>query len=214
MRAPRSDFFDLCGVRDVSFWPMHRQELSRVAGGDTQAKDLGPALWQASFTTSPALIRDAQAIEAALISLKGSIGSFLAHDIRRPFPKLYPSGDFSDTGEIAEVFPGNAFLLRLGGLTPGFELSPGDYLSFENGDGPSRALHMITGVLGPSMTADALGVTHAFEVFPMVRAGATPGAAVTLKRPSCEMILDPGQEPPRLVDLVASSVTFSGVQIF
>ena len=59
---PLAGLFDLCGIADATFWPLSRQELSRTAKGATQAKDLGSALWRASFTTAPQLINDAAAL--------------------------------------------------------------------------------------------------------------------------------------------------------
>lgn len=209
MIYPRTDLFDLCKISDATFWPMHRQELSRTAGGATQAKDLGSALWRASFTTTPARRADAAAIEAGLISLNGSAGSFLAHDVRRPFPKAHSSGDFSDTGTINDFnVDGSAFRLRLAGYAQGFTFSPGDYLAFEYGARPSRALHMVT--VGGAVNGAGRVV---LDVFPAIRPGGVVGASVTLKRPPCEMILEPGQQPPGMRELVASSLSFSAIQI-
>lgn len=209
MIYPINNLFDLAKIADATFWPMYRQELSRTAGGATQAKDLGSPLWRASFSTAPARRADAAALEAALISLNGSVGSFLAHDVRRPYPLAHADGVFSDAATLASVnLGGSAFALRLAGMPQGFTLSPGDYLSFQYGSRPSRALHMVTagGAFDGQLTLDV-------EVFPAVRPGALAGAAVTFKRASCEMILEPGGQPPALRDLVASSVSFSAIQI-
>lgn len=208
MIYPRTDLFDLCKVKDATFWPLQRQELSRTAGGRTQAKDLGSALWRASFTTAPARLDDAQDVEAALISLNGSVGSFLAHDVRRPFPKAHPGG-FSGTLAISLLFTENAFSVQLSSPDGGLTLSPGDYIGFEYGAGGSRALHMIQS----SPQTLSAGVPKSFDVFPAIRPGAAVGAAVTVNRASCEMILEPGHQAPALRDLVASSLSFSAIQI-
>ncbi|GAB5431210.1 MAG: hypothetical protein EpisKO_05800 [Epibacterium sp.] len=209
MNYPRSDLFELCKVRNATFWPMHRQELSRAAGGRTQAKDLGSALWRASFTTSPASLADASDIEAALISLNGSAGSFLAHDVRRPFPRAHADGEFEDVATISALnVGGRAFAIRLTGMPQGFTLSPGDYIGFQYGPQSSRALHMVT--VGGQFGGQG---NLTIDVFPAVRVGASVGSAVTFKRPPCEMILEPGQQPPAIEGLVASSVTFTGVQV-
>jgi hypothetical protein len=211
MGTPRTDIFDLWKVKDVAFWPMWRQEISRQAGGRSQAKDLGPPLWRASFTTAPIGRASAGPAEAALIDLGGSAGSFLAHDLRRPFPQAHADGGFADTGTIRALDAGNAFMMSMAGLPVGFQFTPGDYLSFEYGSEPSRALHMVMAAPGP---ADAFGDTASFRVSPAIRPGALVGAAVTLKRASCEMILEPGQAPPQVVEMVASAVSFSAIQIF
>ncbi|KEJ93988.1 hypothetical protein SAMN05444149_108106 [Pseudosulfitobacter pseudonitzschiae] len=209
MIYPRADLFDLCKVADATFWPMHRQELSRTVGGSTQAKDLGPALWRASFTTAPALRGDAAAIEAALITLNGSAGSFLAYDVRRPFPAAHPGG-YAGAISVSALYPADAFSIQLSAAAGGLSLRPGDYISFEYGPRPSRALHMIQA----AQNIVGAGSAKKFSVFPALRPGVTVGAAVTVNRAPCEMILEPGQSPPSLRDLVASSVSFSAVQIF
>lgn len=206
---PRADIFDLCNIADTTFWPMMRQELSRQGGGTTQGKDLGSPLWRASFVTAPKVRADVAVIEAALISLNGVVGSFLAHDVRRPFPKAYADGVFADTSTIGALDGANAFMIGLTGLPAGFILSPGDYLAFDYGTGPSKALHMVMS----GVTADGAGTTVNFEVFPSIRPGALIGAPVTLKRPSCEMLLEPGQAAPSIHEMTASAVTFSAVQI-
>jgi hypothetical protein len=208
---PRADLFDLWNVRDATFWPLWRQELSRTAGGSTQAKDFGTPLWRANFATAPIALMDVGPAEAALISLNGSTGSFLAHDIRRPYPQGYADGVFSDTGTIGALDGGNLFMMSLADLPVGFQLTAGDYLGFSYGARPSRALHM---VMAAPPAADALGDTASFEVFPAIRPGALVGAAVTLKKPTCEMILEPGQAPPTTQGMVASAVSFGGIQIF
>ena len=90
-----------------------------------------------------------------------------------------------------------------------FQLSPGDYLGFQYGTRPTRALHMVV----EPVTAFSSGVTPKFEIFPALRPGALVGAAVTLKRAPCEMILEPNQAPPVGREMLASSVTFSAVQL-
>jgi hypothetical protein len=140
---PRADLFDLWNVKDGAFWPMYRQELSRTAGGSSQAKDFGTPLWRASFTTAPIALADVGPAEAALISLNGSTGSFLGRDIRRPYPQAYADGVFSDTATIGALDSGNAFMLALADLPFGFQLTAGDYLGFFYGSSNSRALHMV-----------------------------------------------------------------------
>ena len=102
----------------------------------------------------------------------------------------------------------DAFYMRLGGLAPGMILSPGDYLGFAYGPTPSRALHVVTS--GGTVTA---GGKVELQIYPPLRAGAALNAPVSLKRAPCEMILEPAQEAPRLVQRVASQVSFSAIQI-
>lgn len=206
---PRSDIMDLLPVADVQFWPLHRQELSRTAGGKTQAKDMGPPLWRLSATSAAQGIQDAAALEAALISLRGSQGSFLAHDPRRPYPAAHPGGYNGDLS-ISALYAGDAFAVKVAAVSGGLELRPGDYLGFEYGARPSRSLHM---VMEPQTIVTA-GAAKKITVWPAIPPGATVGAAVTVNRASCEMILEPDQSPPGLRAMRASVVSFSAIQIF
>jgi hypothetical protein len=205
---PRTDILDLARVVSVQFWPVLRQELSRTAGGATQGKDMGPPLWRASFTTAPALHADLGALEAALLSLGGVSRSFTAYDVRNPFPAAHRDGIFNDTGRIGALGSDNKSL-SLANLAEGISLRPGDYLSFDYGAPQSRALHRVL----EAATAGADGATGLFEVVPHIEPGAAVGAAVSLKRPSCLMILNPDQPPPSIQAFVASSVSFSAIQI-
>jgi hypothetical protein len=206
---PRTDLFSLCNVASIRpFWPKYRQEISREASGRAQGKDLGPPVWAGSFTTAPQTHVDAGALEAALLSLGGVLRGFEAYDTRRPYPAAHADGDFADTGVILEIGADNKSL-RLSGLAAGFQISPGDYLSFDYGVPQARALHR---ALSPA-TASAGLDTGFFEVFPHIEPGALVGAAVTLQRASCIMTLDPDQPAPSVQDLLFSTQTFSGVQI-
>jgi hypothetical protein len=206
---PRTDLFSLCNVASIQpFWPKYRQEVSRTANGWSQGKDLGPPLWQGSFTTAPQTHVDSGALEAALLSLGGVLRSFEAYDTRRPYPAAHADGNFDDTAVILEIGADNKSL-SLSGLVAGFQISPGDYLSFDYGVPQARALHR---ALSPA-TVGAGGETGSFEVFPHIEPGALVAAPVTLKRASCLMVLDPDQPAPTVQDLLFSTQTFSGVQI-
>lgn len=205
---PRSDLFDLCNIHTCTFWPSFRQEYSRTAGGQTQGKDFGSPLWRGSFTSAPLHLDQVGEIEMALLSLRGVLHSFEAHDVRRPMPLAHKEGDFVDSAEISDLGSDNKSL-RLSGMSSGFTLSVGDYLAFDYGIEPNRALHR---VVTPAVF-DGSGQTPLFEVFPHIRPGAAIGAAVTLKRPSCLMVLDPDLPPPSPQSVVAEAIVFSGIQL-
>ncbi len=210
MNYPRTDLHDICTISDTVFWPKFRQEMSRVAGGRAQSKDLGPAIWAASFATAPDYHSEAGAIEAFLLSLNGSVHSFTAYDARRPYPKAYPTGNFSDTATIGSLNAADAFEIQLADLASGMVLSVGDYLGFEFGSQPSLALHLIT----EGGTADGSGDVT-LRVFPHIDELASIGTWVQLKKPRAEFIIEPGKSTqPKIDSLTASSISFSAVQIF
>ncbi len=62
---------------------------------------------------------DAIAFEAALDSLDGVIFPFEARDLRKPYPRAYKSGVFSDTGTLTSVNANNKSII-ISALPAGF----------------------------------------------------------------------------------------------
>lgn len=205
---PRTDIMSLCSwTPDGEPWDLkQRQEMSRTAGGRTLAKDFGIGLWTGGFTSSPLSLDDMFDLEAALNSLDGSINTFEARDLRRPYPKLSPSGTFGDTGTIYAVQ--NNKSLRITGLDSAFIISRGDYLSFDY-DG-NRYLHQAM----ETVTAVA-GLTPYFEVRPYIKAGLvlSPSIAVKLKQPSAVCALVPSSIQKRMINGVQGTISFQAMQV-
>lgn len=173
---PRTDILDTFFLADQMFKLQSRQELNTQANGIVRGKDMGSALWMAEYTTAPIHRDDAPAAEAKLWSLDGVINPFTACDLRRPYPALYPTGVFNDTGTLHTV-DSNRKSIRIQALDAAFQLSIGDYLAFDYGG--SRALHQVV----EAATANGSGLTPLFEVRPHVREGYSIAGAVVLKNP-------------------------------
>lgn len=206
---PRTDVLDI-DIADQTFALVSRQELgSRSANGTTYGKDFGSALWTVAYTTGPIANDDALAYEALLNSLDGVIGSFEAYDMRRAYPRLYPTGTGANNGVLASVNSNNK-AISLSGLVAGQVVSRGDYLSFTYGT--SRALHQAV----ESVTANGSGVTGEFEVRPHLRTGWTlsPATAVTLKEPSGLFSLVPNSVASRASGALHSVISFQAIQTF
>lgn len=208
---PRTDIMTAAKFGDPNdFMPVSRQELSRQASGATTAKDLGSAIWFASYTTTPMQTADAVTFEAILNSLDGAIHPFTLYDNRRPYPLAHSAGDFDDDAEIKSV-GSNGRSIALENLPEGFTLSVGDYLAFDYGSNPThRALHQVM----EQAVADSSGDTPEFEIRPHLRAGAAAGDDVILKKPSGLFVLIPGSIawPRRGPPLTA--ISFKAVQYF
>jgi hypothetical protein len=198
---PRADVFTSIEFAEQKWRLVSRQELSRQANGVTRGKDFGSALWFAEWRTVNLKNMDSVEAEAILNSLDGTVNGFYAHDLRRPYPASDPDGSFTDSGEIHSVGL-DLKSLKLKSLPNGFVLTRGDYLAFDYGAGPSRALHQVM----EATTADGGGTTAFFEVRPHIRPGAEADIAVTLKKPSALMRLDPGS-----LDQVAGGTWFGNV---
>lgn len=193
---------------DQSFSLLARQELgSRQAGGSTYGKSFGSGIWQASYTTGPMPNDDAVAYEALLNSLDGVIGTFEACDLRRQYPRLYPTGAGANNAVLATV-NASTVALSLSDLVANQVVSVGDYLSFDYGT--SRALHQAV----QSVTANSSGITPEFAVRPAIRPGYTIGAAVKLKLPRGVFSLAPGSVSPKANGALHTVVSFQAIQTF
>lgn len=202
---PLTDILSV-GFADQTFQLQSRQELSRTAGGVITGKDLGPAIWLASYTTGPLANDDALAYEAKLNSLDGVIFTFEAADLRRPYPRAHPTGACND-GVLHSVNANNK-AMSLSGLVAGQIVSAGDFLSFDYGD--SRALHQAM----ETVTANGAGLTAEFEVRPHIRPSFTlsPATVVKLKQPRALMVLSPGSVSSRPNGGIHSVISFEAVQ--
>lgn len=195
---------DDVGYSDQTFQLVSRQEISRTAGGTTYGKDLGPAMWQASYTTGPLNSDDALSFEASLNALNGVTGTFDAYDLRRPYPRNYKDGAFTDSGKVASV---SGSKIALKDLPANFALKAGDYLSLVVAG--RRDLHQIV----EDVTASGGGTTSLFEVRPAPWPGTVADIAVTLKKPACRMALLPNSITTRIENGLYTVVSFKACQV-
>lgn len=202
---PLTTLFDVAKIADQAFQLQSRQEMSRLASGITIAKDLGSALWSATYTTAQMANDDALTLEAKLNALDGSIQLFEAYDLRRPNPKAYTDGVFTDSGLLNSVNANNK-ALSLKSLPAGFVLNPGDYLAFDYGS--SRALHQIV----EGVTASGAGLTAEFEVRPHIRSGYALNSAVTLKNPRGQFVMLPNSVSSKSSGALHTIVSFQAIQ--
>lgn len=185
---------------------MRRQELSRTAGGDTQAKDLGPALWTASFRSYPLLQEEAEALEADLQTLGGALRTFYAAP-RRARPAR-DDGSASLSGVAVDAVGVDHDTLTLRGLPAHFQLRAGDYLSVTTSAG-GRELHR----LARDGVADGTGVTSDISIVPHVRPVVSSGDPVSLAPPLVEMRLSHDTLQSRRVTRFRWRVSFEATQV-
>lgn len=204
---PRTDILTMVDYSaDTSpFKLLQRQELSRTAN-KTIAKNLSSAIWMADFSTKPLPNDDASAFEAVMDSLDGAIQTFELADLRRLFPRLYPTGTGANNGVLLSVNANNK-AIALSGLAAGQVVSVGDFLSFDYGT--ARALHRAV----ESVTANGGGTTAQFEVRPHLRPGWSLSATVTLKNPRGVFSLVPDSVSARSSGALHTVVSFQAMQV-
>lgn len=207
--SPRSDIVSSNGFASQTFRLFERQEFSRTAGGRTIGKSLGSPLWVTELETYPLPNAQALDFEARLNMLDGVIGTFYAGDLRRMRPAAYANGGFTDAGVEIHTVGENGKSLRLKGLGAGFILTRGDYLSFDYGVAPSRALHQVV----ESVVADGSGVTPLFEIRPHWRPGVAVDTPVKLNRPEGEFALNPDSLKQQPHGPFFTALSFSATQV-
>jgi len=202
---PRIGMLDGIGFSGDPLLLVQQQEVSRMASGIAIGKDLGPAIWQASFVTEPLPNARALELEADLGALDGVINPFEAYDLRRPAPRYHADGSALD-GVLASVASNK--VVGLTGLAAGQLIAKGDYLSFDFAGG-RRALHRVS---SDTLAANGAG-TATIEVRPHLCQGWTLGLAINLRAPRGLFILKPGSVAPKQYNGTQCVVSFAAVQI-
>lgn len=183
----RTTFFGILPISEISLDIPATLELSQSAGGDLFVANLGARLWRGTVTLGRLTYAEAAGVEG-LIDVLGEAGNtFLAYDVRRPYPAAM--GVSAGGAVTIRTLNGDNRGLSLQGLAAGYVLTRGDYLEFDYGSNPKRkALHRIL----EGTTANGAGNTVAFEVTPNIRPGAAVGASINLTRAACKAVILPG----------------------
>lgn len=200
------DMTDLARWKEPHFELMFRQELARDAGGPTQAKDLGPALWQASFVSVPLQLADADAVMSEFRSLRGAARSFFLYLPTRARPAA--SGDLSGSTVTVGSVRGDSGALRLTGLPASFEMTSGDFISVATAAGGVELVQVVQGG-----QASVAGLSPELEVIPYIRPSVAAGDAVALVNPVGEFILQPGTLEDPYAGLSHRRISFTAVQV-
>jgi hypothetical protein len=172
-------------IEEVVFRLKYRQEFSRQGDGRTIAKDIGPPIWVARFTTSPLPLPQVLALEARLNSLQGSMGEFEAFDVRL----VGQVGSRTITDQTASTFT----------LNNTFNLNIGEYLSVPYASG-FVGFHQIVGIDG-----------NVVDVVPPVRPG--NGDVANTFKPKVIMTLEPDTIETSQYNSLNSRVSWEGRQV-
>jgi hypothetical protein len=202
--TPRNDILDVL-IEAQEFGIYERQEQSRTSYGRTIVKSFGHPLWRMSISTGRLPNDDALDYEARVNTLQNGMNPFYGYDLRRPYPRARPDGDFEDTATIAAIGLGGKSL-SLAGLETGFKLSAGDMLAFDHAG--TRWLHQFT----ETRTANGLGSTSLQEIYPHLPIGLAPGVAVMLKKPSAVFGIEPGSIQSRTDGPLHTVISFRAMQ--
>lgn len=186
----RDDFLSTLFVQNIQLFIHRQDQMIGLGGGEILKSELAPALWRGAVQLAVMEARPAAAVEAllAMLEVPGRAFEVCSPDLIGPVSDPMGAGllGFAPTIHAIDE-PGST--LRLAGLPIGYEITPGDMLSFSYGTNPVRqALHRFV----EGDTASAIGQTAALTVVPHIRPGALVGATVELVRPWCKGVMIPG----------------------
>lgn len=186
-------------------------EIAAQRGGQVRVKSFRPDLWMASYACSALSHANLRELASMIGGLGGSRTSFYGYDPSGQYPRNDPTGVGIITPDNIKIDSLNADNQRLSlkGLPAAYVVKAGDYLAFDYGAGPSRALHQITTA---TTTANGSGVTAEVFVAPNIRTGASVNAVVTLIQAAAELMIVPGS-----IDLQAGRnfgrLSFDAIQV-
>lgn len=196
-----TDWLDSLTISDGGIYPLHRQQVSRTAGGTAQVRDLGESLWKAEIFTTAITLQDALDLETDILALAGSLFWVLLYDPRRDQPKNYASGSLAGYS-YTSISATNRHIVNLtNGATI---LSKGDYFHFDSGG--ARYLHRVT-----KMVTD----TQA-QVWPAMSLNAPATADIVVDKPAARFQIEPETVSQKMVtldqDTKIAKFFFKGVQ--
>lgn len=207
---PTTDLMELLKIDSVTFMPQFRQEFSRQAGGTPRVADLGPEIWTAKLSASRMRNNAAKQAAALFNQMRGSLGTFYVWDIRAPYPQSDRGGVILGSNTVTiYALDTDTKLISLAGLPVGYRITRGDKLSWDQGSPAHRCLHEFSA----DVVADGAGRIALTEICPHIRAGASTGLTVSLKRPAAEMMIAAGSYDFPSTGPNSSSISFTAIQV-
>lgn len=185
--------------------PLWRQETSRTAGGATLVKNMGPLLWQASYSTTAMSHEAAGNLEADLLTLENGGQLFEGYDPRRRKPVAYTIGSLASV--TVHSIRADRLALRLTGLPAGMVLSKNDWLSIDDGTN----LHLLRVV--ETVTTAGTGLSPWFEVRPGIRPSIAVATPVVLTDAPGRFMVDPGSVERTPTGGLHDTVSWTATQV-
>lgn len=169
------------------------QKQSITGGGDILIAKFGEPKWMVEVSFARGHHNLNQESLAMLKVLLGRNGSFVAYDIRQPFPAFDPTGSIASglTVQVKTKGSDNRSLSLKGFSTSGFQLKAGEKISVTDGAGKRALFEAMEAV-----TADGSGNTAEFEVQPFLPVWVAVNQAVDVSKPMGKFKIVPGSLRP------------------
>ncbi|MGI8395680.1 hypothetical protein ACRYWZ_04825 [Agrobacterium deltaense] len=190
---PLSRINDILPIASVEWDIQRNDELSGDGNGDLWQAELADPFWRANVTLGRGLHAELKRVAARIRALEGAKQSFLLVDPLSPFPAADPDGAIVAGANVTIRGTVNRYVAQVSGLPANYVLTEGDKMQIVYGtqEAPRYAFVEVSqDVIG------TLGGIADISVFPRLPMSLVIGAAVTLARPACAMIIQPTTHKP------------------
>lgn len=175
------------------FQLMHYGQESATADGRSIPAKFGEPKWRCTVALANGRHDANLRVQARIDALLGRNGTFLAYDLRRPYPLRDPFGAAvaASSPTIASIGSDNRSF-AITGLPFGYSLSAADFVSVGSGAGNKGLFKLIEGG-----DANGDGVTAKLQVQPLLPTWIAVGQTVTLIKPTAKFKIERGSYRPQ-----------------
>lgn len=186
----RSYLNDLLPIAAVKWDIQRNDQLDGDGSGDVWQAELADPLWIAEVTLDKGLHDELKQIAARIRALNGAAEAFLLCDPLSLYPQADPAGTLLGTAAITvRTVNANRSIAELQGFPAAYALTEGDKLQVTQG---SMVRFFEVAAAAAANGSGNMSVT----VFPRLPLSLSAGAAITLKRPACPVVIMPGSHDP------------------
>ncbi|MGD9476150.1 hypothetical protein [Shinella sp. G-2] len=192
MAAPLtlSEIYDLLPISAVKWSIQRNDQIDGDGDGNLWQAELADPFWTGDVTLDKGEHGEMKQVAAAIRDLEGAKQSFLLCDPTSEYPQADPAGTILGASAVViRAVHANRRIAMLGGLPAGYPLTRGDKMQITQGN--LIRFHEISA----TMAANPAGQMDV-RVFPRLSLSLGAGATVTLIRPACPVIIQPGSHEP------------------
>ena len=202
-----ADFWErLVFMGRPEFQPRHYRKQSIDGADNARSAAFGRQKWFVDVTLEGGRHDSNMVQEADIMRLEGMDQTFLAYDIRKPYPADDLDGwKLGDTVQHIKSKGSNNRSLALEDLRPNFKVTKTDKISVLY----QSTKYFLTEVM-ETVTADVNGDTTEFEIWPPMPSGVAVADAVTLIKPPAKFKIIAGSYRPAAAQgNLSSGISFS-----
>ena len=202
-----ANVFDKLPIASVVWDIQRNDEFSGLGSGDVWSAELADPLWTADVTLGNGTNNELKQAAAVLRSLRGTQTAFMMCDPVSQYPQADPKGTILGNSVITlRTIGADRVTARMQGFPNGYTMTVGDKLQIDYGG--------LTAFVEVGVTAAAAaGGNLDVPIFPILPSSFAAGAVVTVKRPACPVVIQPGSHNPgTAARMVTTGAAFKVIQ--